>query len=499
MPVVEKRGPAGAVPAGLERFYGQPLRWDQCAPYAVGPEQQAAYAAPGLLCATLTVPLDYDAPQGDTITIGLLRVRAADPAHRIGSVVVNPGGPGGSGMEFAASMAKTWRGTELGRRFDLVGFDPRGVGASRPQIRCLTGPEFDANRAADLDDDPTPAGVARYEQQQMTYAKDCADRSGDGARLLANVGTRDVARDMDVLRSALGDPKLTYLGYSYGTALGTAYAERFPANVRALVLDGAVDPMESPADEAVSQGAGFQKAFDQFSQWCAKRKDCALGTDPASATATFRALVNPLLDHPVTISDGRPLGYDDATTGVIEALYQPDTWPALNAGLGQLRHGDGNTLMQLADLYEGRSADGGYSNEQDAFTAIRCVDDPPVTDANVLLDSETRYKMAAPFLDNGRPASPAHDACAFWPVPPTDQPHVPNVPGLVPVLVISTTNDPATPYQAGVNLANALRGGLLTFEGTQHTAFLRGNTCVDRWGTNYLINLTLPPAGVRCR
>jgi len=495
---VERRGPAGPVPAGLASFYGQAMSWSGCDTFASDSQSQTAYDNSALQCARLTLPVDYAKPEGRTLTIGVMRVKASDSAQRIGSLLVNPGGPGGSGLDLVANILKTWTGSSLSQRFDLVGFDPRGIGSSQPAIRCLTGPQQDAVRTEDLDDEVTPEGVARYEQQQKQYAQSCARNTGYGTEMLANVGTRDVARDMDVLRSALGDPKLSYLGYSYGTLIGTTYAEEFPKNVRALVLDGAVDPTETVVQETVSQGKGFQNAFTQFAQWCAGQHECALGTNAANATQAFRALVNPLLANPIPVGDGRRLSYDDATTAAIQALYSQQYWSYLNSGLNELRQGTGHTLMALADVYDGRDPNGRYSNEQDAFNAVRCVDSPPVTDPNQQLSAITQYKQVAPFLDDGRPPVAQFDACTVWSVPPTSKPHTPSVPGLGPVLVVSTTNDPATPYQAGVNLAKALGGGLLTFEGTQHTAFLQGIACVDKWGSGYLLNLTLPPAGTRC-
>ncbi|HEX3589243.1 MAG TPA: alpha/beta hydrolase [Pseudonocardiaceae bacterium] len=495
---VEKRGPAGPVPAGLGAFYGQSLTWGDCARYATTSDDRTAFGSDDLQCARMRVPLDYARPGGQTISLALMRVKATDQADRIGSLVTNPGGPGGSGLELVANLDRTWGNTGLAKRFDLVGFDPRGIGASQPAVRCLTGRQQDEVRASDLDDATTPSGIAAYERQQKQYAQACASNTGFGKQLLANVGTRDVAKDMDVLRSVLGDKKLSYLGYSYGTFVGSTYAEDFPGNVRAMVLDGAVDPTESEVQATVAQGTGFQAAFTKFAQWCASRPQCALSRNAANATQAFRALVNPLLDQPVPAGRGRNLTYDDATTGAIQALYSQQYWTYLNSGLNELKQGSGRTLMALADVYDGRNPDGTYSNEQDAFTAIRCVDDPPVTDPNVQKAAEQQYKKVAPFLDDGKPAIAQTDACAVWPVPPTSKPHQPSAKGLPRVLVVSTTNDPATPYQAGVNLAKALGGALLTFEGTQHTAFLQGISCVDKYGTNYLTSLTLPPSGSRC-
>ncbi len=492
----ESAGPAGAVPAGLERFYAQPLTWGDCAPYATSDDIRSAFRADALQCARLTVPLDYTKPQGDTITIGVLRQKAT--GDRLGALVLNPGGPGASGMYAAAGLAPRVANTDLGKRFDIVGFDPRGIGASEPDVTCLTDAERDEQRAEDLEADGSPAGVARQDAESKEFADKCAERTQFGTAMLANLGTRDVVKDMDVLRSALGEEKLTYLGYSYGTRIGYTYAETFPQNVRAMVLDGALDPSQDEVESLVAQGQGFGVAFNDFARWCAARRDCALGTDPAGATRAFQNLVRPLIENPVRLRDGRVLSYDDATLGAIQALYSQQLWAPLNAGLNELKSGQGTTLMALADQYNERDASGNYANTQDAFTAIRCVDDPPVTDRAEILEAENRYDQVAPFLDDGRPNGAALDPCAFWPVPNTSEPHEPNVAGVPPVLVISTTNDPATPYQAGVNLAKAMKGALLTFEGTQHTVFLQGVDCVDDIGTAYLIDGTLPAEGARC-
>jgi pimeloyl-ACP methyl ester carboxylesterase len=497
-PVTESHGPVGPVPAGLDKFYSQSLTWGDCAPYATSENAKSAFRSKTFQCARLTVPLDYAQPNADTITLGLLRSQATKADQRIGSLVINPGGPGASGMEAAAGLAGHAATGVLGAHFDFVGFDPRGVGASQPQVQCLTDTERDAHRVADSEIDSSPQGVAKTEQEAKDYALKCDQRTAKHEQMLLNVGTRDVVRDVDILRSALGDKALTYLGYSYGTRIGSAYAEAFPANVRALVLDGAVDPGQGPVESLIAQGAGFGKAFDEFAKWCAARQDCALGNNPAGAVKAYQNLVRPLIDFHVEVGDGRKLSYGDATTGTIQALYQQDLWEPLNLGLNQLKQQRGATLMKLADLYDERGQDGHYGTTQDVFMAVHCVDDPRVTDPATILQAQEQYFKVAPFLDDGRPPSPARDACAFWPVPNTSQPHQPNVDGLPPTLVISTTNDPATPYQAGVNLAKALKGGLLTFEGTQHTVFLQGVPCVDQVGTDYLVNGKLPPDGTRC-
>jgi pimeloyl-ACP methyl ester carboxylesterase len=481
------------VPPGLERFYNQKLGWGPCAPLATDQDQRTLFAEEGLDCARLEVPLDYAAPAGRTAQVAVLRQRTNQP-DRIGSLVLDPGGPGGSGMSLAANLS----GRLGGGPFDVVGFDPRGVGASTPRITCQTGAERDSDRA-DQDYDVSPAGVRRAEDKARVNAEQCTQRSG-GADVLANSGTRDVARDLDVLRSALGDRQLTYLGYSYGTLIGSSYAELFPGNVRALVLDGAIDPSRDPVDSAVAQAAGFQKAFEVFAADCAGRPDCPLGTDPSRATAEFQALTRPLIEHPAPVRGGtRVLAYRDAVWAAIASMYSPNAWPQLRRGLTELRAGDGTTLMKAADSYFERAEDGTYRNDNDAQLVVNCVDGDRTPDRAVAAELDRRTSEAAPFTDSGRGALGALGTCEFLPVPPTGRPHTPNVPGLPPVLVISTTGDPATPYQAGVDLARALHGSLLTVEGTQHTAAAEGYACVDDIVADYLVRLRPPAEGARCR
>jgi pimeloyl-ACP methyl ester carboxylesterase len=483
-------------PPELSRFYDQQPVWGPCAGYATNGQQQQAYANQAFDCFKLTVPLDYADPGGPTAQIGVLRQRAT--GDRIGSLLFNPGGPGASGMEIVASMAPGLAQAPLGRRFDLVGFDPRGVGSSTPTIDCLNDPEWEAERA-DLDVDPSPAGVQQTEAENQQYAQRCTDRTG-GPQVLENVGTRDVVRDLDILRAVLGDEKLNYLGYSYGTRIGSTYAEEFPQNVRALVLDGALDPTQSTIDRVVAQNAGFQHAFDAYAASCAQQQNCPLGTDPGQATQRFQALTRPLIDNPAPAEGGaRTLSYPDAITGVIQALYLSDFWPAISKGLSELAAGNGTLLLHLADIYYNRGQDGHYDNGIEAFNVISCVDEERITDRAQQAELIRRANEAAPFRDDGRGVVAALDPCAFWPVPPTSHPHVPQAEGLPPTLVISTTGDPATPYQAGVDLARALGGSLLTFEGDQHTVALRGVACVDDAVTRYLVDLQEPAPDTVCR
>jgi pimeloyl-ACP methyl ester carboxylesterase len=437
------------------------------------------------------VPIDYDHPDGGTAKIALSRIKAT--GRRIGSVLFNPGGPGQAGLW----MAGQGQDTPLSERFDRVGFDPRGVGSSTPLIACLTAKEWDDERAEPPKDN-SPAGIAATEDENKKFAAHCTERTGN--EFLAHVGTREVVQDMDVIRAVLGDPKLTYVGYSYGTRLGYSYAEKFPGKVRAMVLDGALDPAEQPEQESVGQAAGFQKAFDAYAADCAAKPGCPLGPDPAQTTAKFHALLAPLWDHPAPTKDGRGLTFGDAVTGVQNTLYAEDSWDVLSTGLVQLQAGQGDILLKLADLYDGRRRDGSYDNSQDAFLAIHCVDDPAVKDRAQAEKQDQQYRKAAPFLDDGHGGSAAPlELCAFWPVPNTGSPHKVSVPGLPKTVVVSTTQDPATPYQAGVDLARDLGAALVTNRGTRHTVFLSGGVaCVDDAVFAYLIDLKEPPAGLTC-
>ncbi|BBG01139.1 alpha/beta hydrolase family protein [Pseudonocardia autotrophica] len=480
-------------PQELAQFYDQELSWGPCADYAPTSEDTAAYADPELDCTRVTVPQAYAEPDGETMQIALLRKKAT--GDKIGSLFTDPGGPGASGTSFMAGQASTWSANGLGDRFDLIGFDPRGTGASLPLIECLTDQENDEDRTK-VFADPSPEGVAAAEAHSRQFAERCTERTG--AEVLANVGTRDVAKDMDILRAVVGDEKMTYAGFSYGTELGTAYAEAFPQNVRALLLDGAVDPTQTTIESTVKQNAGFQLAFDNFAKDCTSRQNCPLGTDPAQATAAFQTIMQQLIDNPVPAGDGRMLSFNDAQTGVSQALYVSQLWPALQQGISQVANGNGDFLMQLADLYHRRDAQGEYSNMLQAFQAITCVNQPALTEPAEALELATQAEEAAPFRSTGRGPVGARDACAFWPAPPTSEPHTPQVDGLPPVVVVSVTGDPATPYQAGVDLADQLGGSLISVNGEQHTASLQGDPCVDGLAIDYLVNLTVPGEGSEC-
>lgn len=466
------------------------IDWSPCG----APGSDAADHLPkGTQCGELPVPKDYSKPAAGEAQLALIRFPAT--GDKIGSLVINPGGPGESGVEAAAGIVEGLP-PKIREHFDFVGFDPRGVGGSTPSIQCDSDADNDAQRA-EPGVDYSPAGIAHIEDLEKQFVQRCVDKVGP--EFLANVGTATVVKDLDALRQALGDEKLTYLGYSYGTAIGTAYAEAYPGKVRAMILDGAVDPNQDAIQSQIDQTAGFQKAFNDFAAECAKDPECALGTDPAKAVEVFHSLVDPLVTKPVPTADGRPLGYSDAITGTQMALYSPTLWHQLSDGLAELKKNQGGALLDLADQYTQRDSQGHYSNANDALIAINCVDHPANTDRAKAAEEDRKIREVAPFLSYGQFTGAAPlDACAFWPVPPTSTPHTVSVQGLPPTIVVSTTNDPATPYQAGVDLAKQLGSTLLTFNGTQHTVVFQGDACVDDAATAYFVDVKVPPPNTTC-
>jgi pimeloyl-ACP methyl ester carboxylesterase len=468
---------------------GSPVQWGPCK--AASSDETRLPA--GAECGMLSVPVDYSKPDGDVAQIAMIRFKAT--GQKVGSLVVNPGGPGESGVEAAASMVPTLP-QSVRERFDLVGFDPRGVANAEPAVWCNSDADNDRLRA-DPTVEYTQEGVDHIEKENKAFVQRCEDKMGK--EFLANLGTSNVAKDLEAIRVGLGDDKLTYLGYSYGTRIGAAYAEAYPDKVRAMILDGAVDPNADQIEEEIRQAAAFQKAFDNFAADCARSPDCPLGTDPAKATEVYKSLVDPLVKKPAKTRDSRDLSYNDAIVGTILPLYSPGLWRHLTQALSELKDGTGDTMLAMADLYMGRDAQGHYNNSTDVRVAVNCVDKPHITDRAKVVDQDRRTREVAPFMSYGEFTGLAPlDTCAFWPVPATSDQHEIKVTGLPPILVVSTTNDPATPYQAGVDLAAQLGGTLVTFEGTQHTVVFQGNPCIDDIAARYLVDVTVPPPGTRC-
>ncbi|AVH96762.1 MULTISPECIES: alpha/beta hydrolase [Streptomyces] len=475
------RSAPSAAPEALKEFYAQKLKWRDC-------------GVEGFQCATLRAPLDYAKPDGEEIELAVSRVRATGPGKRIGSLLVNPGGPGGSAVGYLQAYAGIGYPAPVRARYDMVAVDPRGVARSEP-VECLTGPQMDAYTQVDQ----TPDDAAETDALSAAFkdfAAGCAKRSG---KVLPHVSTVETARDMDVLRAVLGDERLSYVGASYGTFLGATYAELFPDRVGRLVLDGAMDPSLPALDLNRDQTAGFETAFRAFAADCVGRPDCPLGTGsvPAAGEALkkfFRAVDA----EPLPTGESRKLGESLATTGVIAAMYDEGAWPQLREALAQAKGGRGAGLLALADSYYEREPDGEYANLMAANAAVNCLDLPAAyrgpADAAKAVPS---FEKASPVF--GRGLAWAALNCTYWPSPATGRPHRITAEGAAPILVVGTTRDPATPYKWAESLAAQLSSGtLLTYEGDGHTAYGRGSDCVDTAINTYLLEGTPPRDGKRC-
>lgn len=470
--------PARAVPAaGLAPFYGQRLAWRGC--------------GDGFSCAKATVPLDYAKPAGKRIEIGMVKLPARRSKSRIGSLFLNPGGPGGSGIEYAR-YAESVIPAAVRDRFDIVGFDPRGVGESS-RVRCATGPQLDEFLAPDPSPD-TSAELKQYVAAAKSFAARCGQRSG---AILPHISTRNTARDLDIMREAVGDARLTYLGKSYGTYLGALYADLFPRRVRALILDGAVDPTVDTQTLGRVQARGFEVALAAFLADCQGSPKCAFGTAP-DAKGRFDALLARIEREPLPTGTARSVGPDEMYYAVAQALYSKQFgWPTLRVALAQAQRGDGSGFLSLFDRYVDRDSAGNYSGLIEAYTAISCIDRPSPLDLKTY-EADAR-SQAAESPHFGAAAAFSGLPCAYWAVPPVGKPVALPGRGAAPILVIGTTRDPATPLVWAQALAKQLQSGrLLTFNGDGHTIYGDGNACVDNAGNAYLINLKLPPVGKRC-
>jgi len=477
------RGPnLDNVPAGFEDFYGQTLDWESCEGTDAG-----AYD-----CTTVTAPLDWTDPDAGEIELAVIR-RAAD-GDALGSLLTNPGGPGASGYDLIADSALFAVGEELAAAYDVIGFDPRGVGRSTA-VTCLDPEEMDAY----LFDIPAdPRGSAGWEdeltERNDAFVQACIDGS-DG--ILPFITTDNAARDLDLLRAALGDAQLNYLGYSYGTFLGATYAKLFPAQVGRLVLDGAIDPSIPGIDVGTTQAVGFESALRAYMADCLDGGDCPFEGTLDEAMADLSTLLASVDRAPLTASDGRELGADSLLTGIIAALYAQESWSFLSMALQDALSGEADTAFQLADFYYGRSPDGVYEdNSTEAFRAYNCMDYPVDSDAADQAAAEALVNEKAPTI---APFWQGVDVCEVWPAEPTGVREPIAADGAAPILVVGTTNDPATPYAWSESLADQLSSGVLvTRVGEGHTGFNKGNACVDAAVVAYLRDGTVPEDGLRC-
>ncbi|MGH3868051.1 MAG: alpha/beta hydrolase [Pseudonocardiaceae bacterium] len=478
---------AADAPAALRSFYDQKLTWSSCDKI--------------FECASLRVPLDYTTPDGDTITLAVVRKRATDPAHRIGSLITNPGGPGASGVEsiekdYPAQLGQPSHfGPQLRADFDIVSFDPRGVGRSAP-VTCLSDTQLDQFIA--LDPDPTtPAEQASVVTGDKSFDAGCQAHS---ATLLPYLGTPNTARDMDILRAVLGDRQMYYLGASYGTYLGAVYAELFPTHLARAVFDAPVPPTLTARQLSIGQAGGFQDELTRFIADCVTYPECPLGTDPSAAGQKLAGFFVSTQARPLPTSTDRQLDEARAQGGVLVAMYHGRrSWPDLRHALTTAMAGDGRELLALSDLHYGRDPQTGhYSNQSQAYRAISCLDRPGVHSVGDLQAELPDFERASPLMGAYRAWEDL--GCAYWPIPAQTRPHTISYAGSPPILVVGTTHDPATPYPWAQAMAAQLGSAvLLTYHSDGHIAYGRGSSCLDTTVDAYLTRGTMPGPGTVCQ
>ncbi|MEV6631199.1 alpha/beta hydrolase [Actinoplanes sp. NPDC051470] len=444
-------------------------------------------------CASVAVPRNWASPKsGETYEIQMIRIRSRNQKERIGSLVLNPGGPGASGIDTSVylSFGQQLGGlpTEITDRFDIVGFDPRGVGRSNP-VKCIDNTDQDASFAFE----PDPVDQAAFDEVvalNKKIAEGCGKKYGDQLPLFS---TEQAAKDMDAIRSAVGDQKLTYLGYSYGTLLGATYAQLFPQNIRGLVLDGAVNPEQDYVAGSEAQAKGFERAFTNFTTWCkATPAQCPIAADARGAVTDALAKAKA---SPVKGDDGR-----DATAGwifvaVISSLYTESGWKSLAKAIDDLQAGNAKGVFDLADQYADRKPDGTYSNLFDANLTVNCADTDEAPPVNRIRRLQSEWRTKYPLF--GGALAIGMLPCTFWPGKRDPYPAGPAT-GAPPIVVVGTTGDPATPYENTAELAGMLgTGHVLTWEGEGHTAY-PSTTCITNAVDRYLIDLAVPKEGLRC-
>lgn len=445
-------------------------------------------------CATMKAPRDWAKPKGDTIGIALIRARASgDAAQRIGSLVFNFGGPGGSGVTTLPAFGSDY--DKLRTRYDLVSFDPRGVGRSAG-VRCENDQQLDAYFQQDMTPDDAAERTALLKATKQFNAA-CEKNS---KKMLPYVRTTDAARDMDLMRQVLGDDKLYYFGISYGTELGGVYAHLFPKKVGRAVLDAVVDPTQTSEQAALGQAKGFQLALDNYAENCVSQTQaCPVGDTAQDVKDRIAKLLKDLDAKPIPGNFPRVLTQTAATNGIAQALYSKDFWEYLTEGLEQAYAGDGRVLMLLSDSMNGRSDNGEYSNSTAANVAINCADDKPRYTAADVERRLPAFRAASPLFGDFLAWSML--SCTGWAVPgAADHPDV-SAPGAAPILVIGNTGDPATPYEGARKMVDALGKGVgveLTYKGQGHGAYDSKDKCVQRAVNAYLLEGKVPSAGTVC-
>jgi pimeloyl-ACP methyl ester carboxylesterase len=447
----------------------------------------------GYQCATLSVPVDGEEVGDSGPNFGLALARHPASGNAIGSLLVDPGGPGVSGVSDLPGIVGMLS-SSLIEHFNIVGFDPPGVGASDP-VTCLDSAAY--ARYLNLDPSPvTAAGVNALVAGNRTFAQGCEAKSG---RILPHVSTVAAARDMDRIRQAVGDPKLNYLGFSYGTFLGATYAELYPHRVRAMVLDGALNPALPPVPMITTQSEALDGQLGQLEASCAKSGSSCPWSAPKGETLSeaFQGLLSRVRAHPVSVSGtSQSVGPAELLYGTAAGLYSTDTWPAVEDALAQLSSGNGSEILSLFDDYVGRNSNGTYANTFEAESAVDCLDAPAPSVRQLVADG-SRIEKEAPVF--GLLDLYSEITCSVWPVKATGTVGPIHAPGSPPIVVIGSTGDPITPYSWAVSLSHQLdHGVLLTRIGDGHTGY-GASSCVRDAVDRYLVGLKPPPSGTRCQ
>ncbi|MDO5729232.1 MAG: alpha/beta hydrolase [Actinomycetaceae bacterium] len=487
--------PEVSIPAPTETLqtaYDQRVEWTNCAEdNAVVEQTDGAAISKSYTCGTVSVPLDYNNPEGPTIDLKLVRYSTGTGKEPL---VINPGGPGGGAINGLPSMVENLFPTELMQHYDIVAPDPRGVGLSTP-VRCLSDEEIDEMRAGSADVE-TIAGI---QTMAADFGAKCLENSPDMAQ---HSDSLSAAHDLDIIRAALAQEKLNYLGFSYGTFLGALYADEFPESVGRFVLDGAMDPAATIDDVSRAQAGGFEASLGH---WIETEQNSnpnfPLRGDVDSAKANLKEWLDSLASNPLPTSDpDRPLTKSLALSAILAGMYSTQSYEYVSFGLGQAIYDrDGSILLQIADLYADREPDGTYStNSNDAFNVINLLDyTASGTEAEWQQEADS---LKAEFPTVGSEFGLASAMASAWPITAKDTRRTVTGSGAAPILVVGTTHDPATPYQWAEALASQLESAtLLTWEGWSHCAYTKqGSSCIQAAVNKFLISGELPEEGTIC-
>lgn len=472
-----------SIAAELQDFYTQQVDWKKC-------------AEPEILCANIQVPADWSNPAGDRLKLALA-YRKADSEEPLGSVIFNPGGPGSSGVDWIKKSATQIGTADLRANFNMVGFDPRGVGSSEPKIVCLDAKNTDEFLYADAEFGIGSAeDVAQTRASVKEFTDACLKNTGPNLQF---VDTVSAAKDLDVIRAVFGEQKINYLGFSYGTFLGTMYAQLFPERVGSMVLDGAIDPTVSEAEQNISQLVGFDRALKNYLANCLESQDCPFSGNLRNAEQQVQKLLLQIEAAPLVTDSERVLTIWSAITGIIMPLYGQSWWPTLSEAFGEAKLGDGTILLALADTYNDRLENGSYgSNMLEANIAISCLDGRQSADAKSIASQNAKVLRTSSTF--GRYWQFGALTCEQWPFPVAERPDEFRAKGSASILVIGTTGDPATPYEQAVALANEVleNAQLVTFNGEGHTAYGLDSKCINRTVDDYFIKNVVPSEDPDC-